>query len=110
MTDIPRTGMSPRERELRSQLARLVRSSGLIRGSLCVRKKVCGGPGCRCARGERHEGLYLTQTKDGKTQQLYVPKSWEPRVRAWIAAYRRAKQLLDEISDMSWERIRDRER
>jgi hypothetical protein len=38
-----------------------------------------------------------------------VPESYEARVRKWLAQYKEAEELLEQISDLYWEKIRDRE-
>ena len=51
---IPRAKMTARERQFRSQLAQLIDQRGLLRGSLLVRRRVCGKSWCKCARGALH--------------------------------------------------------
>lgn len=72
---IPRAAMSAQERRLRSELAQLIDQRAILRGSLLVRRRVCGKPGCKCVRGEGHESLYLVITEGGRTRQLYAPKT-----------------------------------
>jgi hypothetical protein len=107
--EIPRARMGEKERELRSQLAKLVHGSGLIRGTLAVRERTCGKPGCKCARGEKHASLYLVAAYDGKYRQVFIPSALEDAVRLWVANHQRARELLEEISRLQYERIRKRE-
>jgi len=102
--------MSVRERELRSALHRLLHGQGLVHGTLLERRRTCGKAGCRCARGERHMSLYLVVSEAGRSRQLYVPRDWEPAVRAWIANYGQARRLMDELSSLHWEKVRQRRR
>jgi hypothetical protein len=101
--------MPPAERHARSRLAQLASQRGLLRGSLLVRRRVCGKAGCKCARGELHESLYLVISEGGRTCQLYVPKDWEPRVRQWVADHQHARQLMEEISRLYWNKVRKRQ-
>jgi len=101
--------MSVRERQFRSRLAQVVTQRGVIRGTLLVRRRVCGKPTCRCARGERHESLYLAVSEGGRTRQLFVPRTWEAVVRQWVADYRQAQDLLEEISRLAWQKVRARD-
>lgn len=101
--------MSAHERGSRSRLAQLISQRGLLRGSLLVRRRVCGKANCRCTRGQEHESLYLVISEGGRTRQLYVPKDWEARVRQWVDAYRRARQLMEEISRLYWDKVRNRQ-
>lgn len=106
--NISRAKMSLPERRVRSRLAQLVAQRGVLRGSLLVRRRVCGKPGCKCTRGQKHESLYLVISEGGRTRQLFVPKEWEPRVRQWVEDYRRARQLTEEISRIYWDKVRKR--
>jgi hypothetical protein len=101
--------MSVAERQARSALARLVTQRGLLRGNLLERRRVCGKPTCRCPRGELHAGLYLVFSEGGKLRQLFVPKTWEARVRQWVTDYHDARRLLEELSRLYFEKVRQRE-
>jgi len=101
--------MSLPERQARSALARLVTQRGLLRGNLLERRRVCGKPNCRCARGELHAGLYLVFSEGGKLRQLFVPKTWEARVRQWVSDYHDARRLLEQLSRLYFEKVRQRE-
>ncbi len=108
-TQIPRAKMGQREREFRARLAQLVHASGLIRGTLAVRERTCGKPSCRCARGEKHVSLYLVVGEGGKYRQVFVPKQLQDVVRLWVENHQKARDLLEEISRVHYERIRSRE-
>ena len=100
--------MSPAERDFRSRLAQWVRERGVLRGTLLSRKRVCGKPSCRCARGHLHESLYLVIRDGGRTRQLCIPKAWEERVRRWVEDYHQAQDLLEAISRIHWDKVRRR--
>ena len=97
------------ERGFRSKLAQLVHGSGLLRGTLLSRRRVCGKASCRCAKGHLHESLYLVVSEGGRPRQLYVPKEWEAIVRQWVQNYQQVKTLLEEISRLHWEKVRQRQ-
>lgn len=105
---IPRAKMSAAERRVRSQLAQLLSQRGVIRGTLLVRRRRCGKANCRCARGDGHESLFLVISENGRTRQLFVPKDWESRVRLWVEDYHRARVLLEEVSRVYWDKVRER--
>jgi hypothetical protein len=107
--EIQKGKMSSTERNFRSRLTQLISGNGFMRGTLTTREKVCGKSNCKCARGERHVALYLVASKDGKLQQLFIPNSYEGKVRKWLEQYRQAEQLLEEISDLHWKKIQNRE-
>jgi hypothetical protein len=97
------------ERQARSALARRVTQRGLLRGNLLQRRRACGKPTCKCARGELHASLYLVFSEGGKLRQLFVPKTWETRVRQWVADYHDARRRLEEISRLYFEKLRRRQ-
>ena len=101
--------MSAPERQLRSELNKLLSGQGILHGSLLRRRRVCGKPNCRCARGQRHEGLYLVVTEGGQSRQLYVPERFEQTVRDWIDQYGQARKLMDELSRIHWDKVRHRQ-
>ena len=101
--------MSAHERDLRSTINRLLSQQGLIHGTLITRKRVCGKGNCRCAKGQLHESLYLVVTEGGKSRQMYVPRQWERPVREWIEQYAQARRLMDELSSLHWEKVRQRQ-
>jgi hypothetical protein len=101
--------MSPQERELRSRLAQLIGSLGLVRGTLTVREKSCGKPTCHCARGEKHRAPYLSASEEGKLRQLFIPLELEDKARGWVENYQRIRQLLEELSQLHWDKLKRRE-
>ena len=103
--------MSARERELRSAINRMFSQQGVVHGTLIRRRKTCGKPNCRCAKGEHlHESLYLVVTEGGKGRQLYVPAEWEDTVREWIANYNKTREFMEDLSAVHWEKVRTRRR
>jgi hypothetical protein len=102
--------MSKTERQLRSELARLVNNLGLIRGSLATRERTCGKPSCRCVtRGEKHASLYLVVSEQGRYRQVYVPRAFEERVRRWVENRSKARELFEDLSNLHYEKLRKRE-
>lgn len=101
--------MSAAERQLRSALNRLLSQRGVVHGTLLTRQRVCGKKACHCTQGHLHESLYLVLSEVGQTRQMYVPRRWEAAVRQWIANYGQARQLMDELSRLHWDKIRDRQ-
>jgi hypothetical protein len=98
---------------LRQQLAEVGRESGrqlelllgergpLIRGSYGSRARVCGNPGCHCARGELHESKYLTASAGGKVRQVHVPVRDEGAVAEGAARYRRFRQVQARLAELA---------
>ena len=103
-----RSSLSDAERTLRSRIAQLVHGRWLLHATLAPRQRTCGKPNCRCARGQLHASLYLVRSRQGQLQQLFVPRSWEARVRQAVADYQQLQRLLEEVSEGEWKRLRSR--
>jgi hypothetical protein len=89
-------------REHGRQLELLLSERGpLIRGSFGTRARVCGNPGCRCTRGERHESKYLTATDGGRVRQVHVPASDEAQVAEGVARYRRFRRAQARVAELA---------
>jgi hypothetical protein len=41
-------------------------------------------------------------------EQVFIPKSLEEPVRRWVGNYRTVRELLEEVSEASWQRLRVR--
>ena len=108
MKCIPRSRMSGQERGFRSRLAQLIHQCGMPRGTLLSRRRACGKASCRCVKGHLHESLYLVIRQGGRTRQLCVPKDWEAVIRQWVQDYRQAQELMEEISRIHWDKVRNR--
>jgi hypothetical protein len=109
-SEISKGKMTMQERDLRSRLKQLVNSRGILHGTLNTRARTCGKSNCKCARGEKHVSLYLVVTEDGKTRHLYIPESHVGQVSEWVEQYQRALAILDEISQLHWTKIQNREK
>jgi hypothetical protein len=108
---LPRTGLSPEERRLRSRITQLVSSQPLLRGTLVDRRRRCGNPGCRCASDPAlgHPGLYVFLSAGRGKRQQYVPAPFHASVRQWVANYQELRQLLWELSELYWQKLQRRE-
>jgi hypothetical protein len=106
---VARGSMSVAERRLRSRLAQIASSGGLIRGSILERFRACGNPTCHCARGQKHRAVYLMLSEDGRLRQLYIPVAYEDQVRQWVSNHKELKDLLRQISEVYWEKVRNRQ-
>lgn len=102
--------LSATERNFRSRIAQLASGHWFLRGTLSERSGTCGKAHCRCARGARHNSLYLVQSQAGKLRQLGVPKAWQQRVRQAVNDYRRMQKLIEEVSKLEWKRLQGRKR
>ena len=83
----------------------------ILRGSLIERYKRCGKPGCKCADGPGHgPKYYLSVTPPrGRPQMDYVPLDYFEPVTHFLANYRGAREILEEICEINRELLRRRE-
>jgi len=93
-----RSHLSASERRARSRLAQILHHQPFLCGSLVTMHRTCGKAGCRCTRGELHEGLYLALRVGKKRKMIHVPHALEETARQWVATYREAGRLMDEVS------------
>jgi len=107
---VHRSQMSSKERSTRSRIAKLIHYAPLMRATVDVRRVTCGKANCRCAEGERHLAVYVTSRKGGVRRQLFIPREKEEEVRSWVGNYHRVCELLDELSELFWERVTTKEK
>ena len=100
-----RTPLSDLERRARARLTQIVHESSFLCGSLVTMQRTCGKPGCKCARGELHPGLYLALRVGGKRKMIHVPQAMEHSVRQWVANYQEAWHLMEQISELCMKRF-----
>ena len=97
--------LSEKERRARSRLAKLLHQKPLLIGSLVSMPRVCGKPGCKCAQGDLHPGLYLSLRVGEKRKMIHVPHLLETRVRQWVGTYQEAWRLMEEVSRACYQRF-----
>jgi len=88
-------------RMLGARVKKLAARGPVLTASLVRIAKHCGRQGCRCQRGQKHVGNYLTFKRAGKTRTVYVPLDLVEEVRQWIAEARRLKGLMAESSQLA---------
>jgi hypothetical protein len=101
--------MSADERRLRSRLTQIVSGQGAIRGTVLERQRACGNPRCKCATGQKHRAVYLMLREDGKLRQLYIPAAYEEQVREWVANQQEIKELLKQLGELYWQKVKQRQ-
>ena len=102
---------SPRQRQ-KTLLKKLPPLQDILRGSLVERYKRCGKPGCKCANGRGHgPKYYLTVSFPKRPPEMeYVPEAFQEKVNEYLENYRKAKEILEELSSINRELLRRRER
>ena len=86
------------ERKLIEELAEL--SEKMLWGSLGEVYRRCGRATCHCAKGEKHGPVfYLIRNQAGRTRNTYVPPELHDQVVAGVNAYRRYRELGQQIAE-----------
>jgi len=100
-----------KERQARSRLAKLLHQKPLLIGSLVSMLRVCGKPGCKCAQGQLHPGLYLSLRVGEKRKMIHVPQALEAQVRQWVGTYQEVWRLMEKVSEACYQRfLREKQR
>jgi len=78
----------------------------MLWGSLGAVYRRCGRKGCHCATGQKHGPVfYLTRSEGGHTRNIYVAPELREEVEAGVAAYRRYRELGQEIAQANARRL-----
>lgn len=77
----------------------------VIKGSLVTLSRRCGKPNCKCTRGERHQGLFLSFKIKQKPFLIYIPKRLEKKVITLANNHKKLNQIVDELSKVNREII-----
>jgi len=51
----------------------------------------------------------MTRRKDGKIEQLFIPREKEELVRKWVNNYNDVQELLEKISSIYWDRLKKKD-
>lgn len=102
-----RKGLSPKDRQARSQLHLLLeRADGMVHGSLIRMARRCGNPNCRCTlQDQKHVSWCLGVSEKGRTRMKHIPKAEEGAVQRWARQYQQARKLLEQISQEAWKHL-----
>ena len=72
----------------------------MLWGSLGEVYRRCGRANCHCAKGEKHGPVfYLTRSEGGRTRNIYVPPELHDEVVAGVSAYRRYRELGQQLAE-----------
>lgn len=64
----------------------------LLKGTVTEVQRLCGKPGCRCAKGDKHVCYQLSQSVEGRTRTRNVPRKHLEMVRHLTEDYRLFRQ------------------
>ncbi|MCQ2380604.1 MAG: hypothetical protein MJ025_06775 [Victivallaceae bacterium] len=97
---------SPEKKALMKELSGL---GNLIRGSLIHATRKCGKKTCRCWHGgPEHQYNYLSiSTTHARNKQVYVSVANLKKVENGVAAYKRAWEILEELSALNLAELKD---
>jgi len=107
MTTTHRARLERRRREI---LRSLTPPETILRGSVFVRHRRCGGVTCWCAKDKKgHATAYISTTfADGHTEQISLPPELVAEARRWVATYRRCLRDIERICAINRELFRKR--
>lgn len=100
-----RSQWSENQRRCLSRLISKLHQGPLLKARTYVLRNTCGKPNCRCARGQKHQTLYVARSRKGKRQTRSVPKPFQDRLLQWIGRYQQVEDLLEQLSDESWREL-----
>jgi len=90
-------------------LAELAGLDGMLRGTLVRTRRKCGRHGCECEKGQQHAFCYLSRSSEGSRNKIvYVKPTEEAAFESGIAAYRRAREIIEELSQININAIKQR--
>lgn len=78
----------------------LVSRKELLKGTVVEVARTCGKPGCKCARGDKHQCYQISASIQGKTKTWHLPRKQLKRVKKWTGNYREFRKARAE-----WVRI-----
>ena len=64
----------------------------LLKGTVTEVQRMCGKPGCKCTKGDKHVCYQLSQSVEGRTRTRNVPRKHLETVRHLAGDYRRFRQ------------------
>jgi len=85
------------QREHARLIQRMLKSRGMVKGSVVTLARRCGKPGCKCNRGEKHKSKYLSISEGGKTRMVYLKPGMEMKVGEAAERYRRFRRARAQL-------------
>lgn len=81
----------------------------------CVAPSRCAtfavaNPVAAARKGNSHDCLYLVRRQGGKLRQLFVPRQWEGRIREAAKNHQKMEQLVEQLSELEWKRLKKRKK
>ena len=79
----------------------------VMRGSVVRLANKCGNPNCRCAQGEKHQQLYFSVSKKGKTKLIFLGKSRVQKAKEYVDNYKTMVAILEEMTEINMQLLKD---
>ncbi len=90
------------EKQIKARIGKLGQRNQFIIGSLVESKRKCGNKNCKCIKeGKLHSAHILTKRENGKTKTIYIPVDMVKEVERWSKEYKKLKELISEIDQLS---------
>jgi hypothetical protein len=82
----------------------------VLRGTLRSRFVRCGKSGCHCRKGRGHGPFFYLSVAMGvgRTIQIVIPSQEYPMARGFARNYRRLRQILERVSAINRQLLRQR--
>ena len=96
--------LTQRIAELQKQMSKL---GPVMRGSVVKIANKCGNPNCRCAQGQKHQQLYFSVSKKGKTKLIFLGKSKVQRARKYSDNYKTMVAIIEEMTDINMQLLKN---
>ena len=106
-----RSNWTEQERDTRSRLMILVHEQDFIAGTIVTMNRVCGKPGCHCAKGKKkHRSLYLAFNKKGKRTKdrkvlAHTARARTKKRNGNLRKWKRTMQNLGTKAEKLWQKI-----
>ena len=82
----------------------------LIKGSICTLYQTCGKKGCKCEKGEKHPGTYISTRYKKKVKTSYIPRSEEKKVLKWSKIYKKHEDHIAQLTLINLELLKHRKK
>lgn len=106
-----RSHLPDQDRQARARLRKILDNARpLVVGGLVETERLCGKPGCKCARGHKHKALYLGARVGRERKMIFVPREMQADVRRWVGEGRELRGLIDVISQAWLARLEEMKR
>ncbi len=87
-----------RQDNLGALINRLQSGAPMIKGSIYIRKRLCGKPQCRCVRGQRHQDRVLAIRREGRVVIRRLEPAGDTATEEAVLAWRLFRRYRVELA------------